>query len=202
MVARRSKGGCSVRASRKVVDDHQLRALGNTDGCNGWNGPGWSTVELGSAVTVTDTRLASQPVVGRWARLRGPVIAGACVVAATVYVATFDPNAGGHYPGCPLKILTGLDCPACGGLRATFALTRGDLAVALDQNIMAVFVLPLLVVWWLVIIKQRWSGRQRIVTPESAARRRALIWTIVAISLVFTVVRNLPLVPYLGSGIG
>ncbi|MDP3971899.1 MAG: DUF2752 domain-containing protein [Candidatus Nanopelagicales bacterium] len=153
-------------------------------------------------MTATDTRLVSLPAAGRWARLRGPVITGACVVAATAYVATFDPNVGGHYPGCPLKILTGLDCPACGGLRATFALTRGDLGAALDQNIMAVFVLPVLVVWWLVSIKQRWSGRPRIVTPERAARRRVLIWATVAIALVFTVVRNLPMVPYLGSGVG
>ncbi len=153
-------------------------------------------------MTHTETRPPVTTTAGRWRRVRGPLIAGGCVAAATAYVATFDPNGGGHYPGCPLKILTGWDCPACGGLRATFALTRGDVATAFDQNILVVFLLPALVIWWLVSLKRRWIGEPRVVSPERAARRQAVIWAVVGLSLVFTVVRNLPFVPYLGSGVG
>ena len=47
-----------------------------------------------------------------------------------------DPNAAGSYGYCPLRALTGLDCPFCGGLRGTYALMHGDVAAALDHNVM------------------------------------------------------------------
>ena len=42
-----------------------------------------------------------------------------------------------HIPipiGCPFKIITGIPCPGCGGIRATQCLLNGDFANALYTN--------------------------------------------------------------------
>ncbi len=41
---------------------------------------------------------------------------------------------GRFFPKCPVKLLTGLQCPSCGIQRATFALLHGDIPGALRQN--------------------------------------------------------------------
>lgn len=38
------------------------------------------------------------------------------------------------FPLCPFKLLTGLPCPGCGGLRAANALLRGEILSALYIN--------------------------------------------------------------------
>ncbi len=54
------------------------------------------------------------------------------------------------FPLCPFKLLTGLPCPGCGGLRAANALLRGEILSALYINplscLLALFcaILPIL----------------------------------------------------------
>jgi hypothetical protein len=48
----------------------------------------------------------------------------------------FDPI--GKIPSCPIKAVTGLDCPACGSSRCLLALSRGDFVSAVDQNLLFV----------------------------------------------------------------
>jgi hypothetical protein len=92
-------------------------------------------------------------------RLVAPLAVGALTVCATAYVGLVDPNEPGHYPLCPTKALTGLDCPGCGGLRATHALVTGDLVGALDHNAFVVLVLiPLAVVAWIAWLVRCWRG--------------------------------------------
>lgn len=124
--------------------------------------------------------------------MRAPVLAAAAGLAACGYVYAADPSQPGHFPPCPLKALTGLDCPFCGGLRATHDLLHGNVAAAVDLNALTtLFVLPValvLLVGWTV---QRWRGRPfevRIPTPVTAA--------IVVAVLAFTVVRNVPGMPW------
>lgn len=38
------------------------------------------------------------------------------------------------FPLCPFKLLTGLPCPGCGGLRAANALIHGEVSLALYTN--------------------------------------------------------------------
>jgi hypothetical protein len=115
-------------------------------------------------------------------------VLGAGVAAATV-TAVADPNKG-HFPLCPLKAVTGLDCPACGSLRAFHSLAHGQLHQALDHNVLFVLGFPLLVYGWLVM-----GG----VLPRPRPMPRPLVWAGVALLAVFMVVRNLP-GSWLGSG--
>jgi hypothetical protein len=124
------------------------------------------------------------------------------MLAATAYVGTVDPGQPGHYPLCPLKAATGLDCPFCGGLRATHALVHGDVAGAVSHNALVTLVLiPAMVVLWVLWVRREWLGRPVVRrTPP-----RVLVWSTIVLVVAFTVVRNIEAVPafaWLGSTAG
>ena len=132
-----------------------------------------------------------------WQRLRAPLAVAGIVAAAVGLLVVVDPNEAGHYPACPLRSFTGLDCPGCGGLRCMHALATGHPVEAADHNLLALVVLPLFVLAWLGWVRRSWQGRPRP-APTPAAR----VWTFAIALVVFMVVRNLPGVPFLGSGLG
>ncbi len=111
-----------------------------------------------------------------------------------------DPNSPGHYPVCPLKLLTGLDCPGCGMLRATHDLTHGNIVGALDHNVLMVLLVPLVAVLWVRWVRRAWTGITPAVTRAQFRRRNAALLIGLVLVLVFGVVRNV--VPFLGSGLG
>jgi len=147
------------------------------------------------------TGLADPPPT-RFRRMLWPVVGVASLAGATAYLAAVDPNSPGHYPICPLKALTGLDCPACGGLRCVHDLTHGDIVGALDQNLLAVILLPIVAVLLAVFVFRRWTGKTQEVTDAALRRSQYIVFGLIAVGIVFSVVRNLPFVPFLGSGIG
>ena len=135
----------------------------------------------------------------------GPFLVAAGAFVAVGYVGLVDPNTPGHFPLCPFKALTGLDCPGCGGLRATYALVHGDIGAAMDQNLFAVLVfaplaLLLFAGWFLRTWRNEPQKSPR--SPRSEARTRWLGYSFLIAMLVFTVARNIPAIPYLRSGIG
>ena len=126
----------------------------------------------------------------RWATL-----AGAAVAAA--YVGLVDPSRDGAYPVCPSRVLLGLDCPACGGLRGTHDLLHGHFVEALDHNLLLpgfLAVLGVALALWLRPLVGRPAGA--LVIPRWATA------AVVAVVVAYTVLRNLPLAPLelLGSG--
>ena len=148
----------------------------------------------------------------------GPTLVGIGLAAATGYTALHDPNQGGGlFPACPLKSLTGLDCPGCGGTRAVYALTQGDVATAFDHNVLLTIVVPLLAIVWavwfvrsLVATRERHRARPEGRTDEaphptrtSASHPSTRAWLALgAIAIAFAVIRNIDAVPlfeYLAS---
>ena len=136
-------------------------------------------------------------------RLIGPLLVGAGLVAATVYIGEVDPNSPGHYPLCPLKALTGLDCPGCGGLRAVHSVVHGDIAGALNHNLLAVVLfIPAIAVWWFLWLRQEWrepaaaqtNTGVKVRAIDPAVTRKLWLAAFVVIG-IFTVVRNIPGVP-------
>ncbi|MCH5245534.1 MAG: DUF2752 domain-containing protein [Muribaculaceae bacterium] len=57
----------------------------------------------------------------------------AIVVAIVVLYSVVDPETA-WMPKCPVKMLTGYDCPGCGSQRALHALLHGDLSAAWNFN--------------------------------------------------------------------
>jgi hypothetical protein len=103
-------------------------------------------------------------------------------------VGLVDPSTRAVTPPCPLKAMTGLDCPLCGATRATHALLHGQLATALDLN--ALYILALPVVGVLMLL---WLVRGRV--PERL-RTGPVLWSILAVATAFAVLRNLPIEPF------
>ncbi|EHB44960.1 hypothetical protein MycrhDRAFT_6637 [Mycolicibacterium rhodesiae JS60] len=117
---------------------------------------------------------------------------GALAIGALAYVGVADPHRPGSvFPPCPFRLLTGWNCPACGGLRMTHDLLHGDLPAAVVDNVFLLVGLPLLAIWALWRIKR----------GERVLSMRAL--TVIALAAIaWTVFRNLPgfpLVPTLIS---
>ncbi len=118
---------------------------------------------------------------------------GATALGILAYV---DPRSHVLGPPCPLKLLTGLDCPLCGATRATSSLLHGHLGTAFDHN--ALYVLALPVVGLLMVV---WLLRGRLPAWTESARLRI---SLLVMAIVFGVVRNLPIdaVSFLGSAAG
>jgi Protein of unknown function (DUF2752) len=130
----------------------------------------------------------------RFSRLRAPLAAAGLALAGWTYVALVDPNIAGRYPVCPLRALTGLDCPLCGGTRAAHALAHGDVVAAFDYNVLVTLAIPVAVVLWMRWAWQRWRGR-----PASFALNPRLAVALIGVLVAFMVIRNLPGFGYLRS---
>jgi Protein of unknown function (DUF2752) len=93
---------------------------------------------------------------------------------------------------CPFKLLTGWNCPLCGGLRMAHDLLHGDLAASINDNVFALVGIPLLVGWMLM---RRRRGHSVLPVPA--------VVTITVLMIAWAVLRNLPgfpLVPTVFSG--
>ena len=128
----------------------------------------------------------------RW-RLYGAASSGLLLAGALGYVGLVDPHSTNSvYPLCPFKMLTGWNCPFCGGLRMRHDLLHGDLAAGINDNVFLLFGIPVLIGW---IVLRRRLGRSSLPVPA--------VVTIVVAAFAWTVLRNLPgfpLVPTILSG--
>ncbi|UXA20341.1 DUF2752 domain-containing protein [Mycobacterium sp. SMC-4] len=108
--------------------------------------------------------------------------AGAATLGALAYVGLGDPHSPDFvFPPCPFKMLTGWNCPACGGLRMTHDVLHGDLAAAFVDNAFLLIGLPLLAVWFV-------AQKKRDKPPMSSTT----LTVILVATVTWTVVRNLP----------
>lgn len=119
------------------------------------------------------------------------LVAGSAVaVLAGVALLYFvDPAGVDWLPKCPLHQLTGWHCPGCGITRAGHALLHGDVQGALAKNPLVVVAGPFLVGF---CIWKRWREGRGWSTKVSA---RAILG-LLAVLIVFAVLRNLPGYPF------
>ena len=119
---------------------------------------------------------------------------GAAVAATAVaYVGINDPHRpGALFPPCPFKLLTGWNCPACGGLRMAHDVLHVNLSAAVVDNVFLLVGLPALLAW---VLWRRHTG-------QPSMTRTAMV-VIITATIAWTVVRNMPgfpLVPTLYNG--
>lgn len=116
---------------------------------------------------------------------------GFLVVVVLGVLFLFDPIRHAFYPVCLFKSMTGYDCPGCGGLRAAHQLLRGEVWQAFQLNPMVMVVLPL---------AGGWAIRSWLSSRKAGDRRKPLalgwVWLLIAVILVFGIVRNLPFWPF------
>jgi Protein of unknown function (DUF2752) len=115
-------------------------------------------------------------------RLYGALASGAVFACALAYVGVADPHRGDAlFPPCPFKMLTGWNCPACGGLRMTHDLLHGHLATAVVDNVYLLVGIPMFIAW---VLYRRFTGRP--------ATSTAFFVVVIVSALAWTVTRNVP----------
>ncbi len=80
----------------------------------------------------------------------------------------------------------GVDCPFCGGLRATNALLRGNFGSALDHNVVLAVALPVVALMWVWWVVREWRGDG----PPPVKVPNWITVTAAILLVVFGIVRN------------
>jgi hypothetical protein len=114
------------------------------------------------------------------------------LAGALVYIGVRDPHAPGFgFPPCPFHLLTGWNCPGCGGLRMTHDVLNGDFGAAVTDNAFLLVALPLLAIWLAA----------RVTLGAKLMPKYAVVVVAIA-AFTWTVVRNLPGFPLVPTLIG
>lgn len=112
-------------------------------------------------------------------------LVGVLLVFGVVY-AFFDPSQTWWMPRCPVNYFTGLQCPGCGSQRAVHALLHGELREAVAYNALLVFFIPFVALSaYAELVRGRHPRLYRLVCHP------AVVFSILAAVIVWTVVRNL-----------
>ena len=115
------------------------------------------------------------------------------VIGAVLFL--FNPSEHSFYPRCVMKMTTGLDCPGCGGLRATHQLLHGHVEAAFRLNPLLFLMLPLAAFFGLRQLIFLTTGR-RMAQPFKSP-----VWfgVFALVVVVFGVLRNLPWRSWFGA---
>ena len=118
------------------------------------------------------------------------VSASAALVAVAVGVLrVFNPATAWFFPPCPFRALTGYLCPGCGTLRALHQLLNGHVAAAFRLNPLMMVLLPCVGYAGASDVLEAVFGRG---LPR-VFLRPVFIWMLLAIIILFWIVRNTPL---------
>lgn len=88
---------------------------------------------------------------------------------------------------CPLKLLTGLDCPLCGAQRAFHAILHGEFKKALSYNYFLVIAVPYL----LLLIYTGMSKSEFSRKLDKFVSNNYVFFSFFALLIIWGVVRNL-----------
>ena len=110
----------------------------------------------------------------------GLLVLGAAACIVLLLVPPGSPHAK-WLPKCMFYHVTGLYCPGCGATRALSAMLHGDMKASLHNNLL---LFPLLALIAVLIVK-----------PEISLKRPVAV-AIVAVVLLFTILRNIPAAPF------
>lgn len=104
-------------------------------------------------------------------------------LAAVLYF--LDPATTAIYPVCYFHRFTGLDCPGCGGLRATHQLLHGHIGQAFRLNALVVLAAPVLAVLCARFLLRHFKGQR-----ARFEIRTSWLWAGLALLVVFGILRN------------
>ncbi|WP_144036569.1 DUF2752 domain-containing protein [Sphingobacterium psychroaquaticum] len=100
----------------------------------------------------------------------------------------YDPETSAWFPKCPMKSLTGLDCPGCGSQRALHQLLNGHLKEAFQQNALLIPFIPYLTLGYGYRFIKNPNARilkwRKILFGESAIK------VLIVVILLYSIYRN------------
>lgn len=125
----------------------------------------------------------------------GPAGVAVCLAGGIVYTLAMNPTVSGadSQPTCVLKLLTGFDCPGCGGTRAMWYMLHGNLAAAARNNLPFVFATPFVLYLFLAWTMQTVTKKRKL--PPLRISNVAIVG-FVGVWLAFSILRNLPWAPF------
>lgn len=116
----------------------------------------------------------------------GWILLAAGLAALCVIYFCIDPMQCRWMPHCPLKMLTGLDCPGCGSQRAIHSLLHGDIRSALEANWLLIVLIPYLTAAFAAeILPGRLRRLRRIINHP------AFVWPLISLIILWGLLRNL-----------
>jgi hypothetical protein len=113
----------------------------------------------------------------------------AIVALSAILLLRFPPAQFSVYPRCPIHELLHLQCPGCGATRAIAALLRGHFTEAMNLNVLVTLLSPFAAVYG-IHCYCRLLQRNPLRWPQPPT---GAIYAALALAVVFTVIRNLPL---------
>src|ERR1700761_8723506 len=147
-----------------------------------------------AAVTVT-APAAARPVPSRSRRMAGPASGALLAGSATGFLYLVNPHSHQVFLPCPFRLITGLYCPFCGGLRMVHDLVHGHLVAALHDDALALPLLLIAAAAWLNVAVGRWGRRAG--GPGGRGARPGWPWPRgVGVPGALALVRNLPFGPF------
>lgn len=137
--------------------------------------------------------MEAPPIIAPTRRHSAWWLAGACGFAVIGMVLfEYNPSHYGFYPRCWLYTTTGIYCPGCGSLRAMHQLTHGHLATALRCNLLLTLSVPFAAIF-ATRSALRWTAGKSLPSLEI---RPAWIKALVAVIVLFTILRNIHVAPF------
>ena len=126
-------------------------------------------------------------------RRRDALLGGVAILGGDVLIGAVDTSGGRIL--CPFRLATGLDCPFCGGTRATHSFLNAEIGRAFDHNVLVAFLVPVALVIGVLLLWRGITGRGwRLPMPSRN------VWIAFGIiTVAFWVLRNLPMFSWLGS---
>lgn len=124
---------------------------------------------------------------------RDALLGGVIILGGAALLGAVDTT--GQRTLCPFRLATGLDCPFCGGTRATNSFLNAHIGRAFDHNVLVALLLPVALLIGALLLWRGVTGRGwRVSMPTRN------VWILLGcITGIFWLVRNLPAFSWLGS---
>lgn len=116
------------------------------------------------------------------------VVCAALLIGVAQLYRILDPLSFRWFPHCPVKLLTGLSCPACGSQRALHALLNGQWVEAVHYNFFLLLSVP-----YVALLFLAWTGRRYHVQICPAARLEGTYaaWGYIIVFFLWFIIRNI-----------
>lgn len=162
-------------------------AIANSEKAKKWGIASIATSFVLGIIYIFILLLASWCSVHRYKHLSVIIFAVVVALAAITVYYNFNPLETSWMPKCPSKLLTGLDCPACGAQRAFHAMLHGRITEAIQYNLFLFIGIPylLLTVWSTFTC---FPGNKRV---RSISHHPAIAYGYIALFFIWWIARNL-----------
>ena len=128
-----------------------------------------------------------------FANRRDALLGGVVILGGAALIGAVDTSGGRIL--CPFRLATGLDCPFCGGTRATHSFLNAHIGPAFDHNVLVAVFVPVALLVGVLLLWRGITGRGwRVPMPSRN------VWIALGfITVIFWVLRNIPAFSWLGS---